>query len=194
MLFDSISPTVRALSKLESILSNPVIPLSTKFMQSSKSIVVISAIFTKEILSQETISSSIRSHTSPIKVLSGDYSNSVTSSGFTSNSSFFAISTTSACNAGDLGSILVLGRSLGEGKSHPLQYSGLENSMDWIDHGVAKSQTRLSDSLLHAKNPTTSVVTFSSKILYSSKSSMRIEINLQTPDTVDILTTFHDCC
>ena len=37
----------------------------------------------------------------------------------------------SACNAADLGSIPGLGRSLGEGKSYPLQYSGLENSMDY---------------------------------------------------------------
>ena len=36
----------------------------------------------------------------------------------------------SACNAGDLGSITGLGRSPGEGKSYPLQYSSLENSMD----------------------------------------------------------------
>ena len=35
----------------------------------------------------------------------------------------------SACNAGDLGLIPVLGRSPGEGKGYPLQYSGLENSM-----------------------------------------------------------------
>ena len=35
--------------------------------------------------------------------------------------------------------------SPGEGKGYPLQYSGLENSMDCIAHGVAKSQTRLSD-------------------------------------------------
>ena len=45
----------------------------------------------------------------------------------------------SACNAGDLGLIPGLGRSPGEGKGHPLQYSGLENSMDWIVHGVAES-------------------------------------------------------
>ena len=38
-----------------------------------------------------------------------------------------------------------LGRFSGEGKGYPLQYSGLENSMDCIVHGVAKSQTRLSD-------------------------------------------------
>ena len=37
----------------------------------------------------------------------------------------------SACNAGDLGSISGLGRSPGEGNGHPLQYSCLENPMDW---------------------------------------------------------------
>ena len=37
----------------------------------------------------------------------------------------------STCNAGDLGSIPGLGRSLGKGKGYPLQYSGLENSMDY---------------------------------------------------------------
>jgi len=38
----------------------------------------------------------------------------------------------SGCNAGDLDLILGLGRSPGEGKGYPLQYSGLENSMDCI--------------------------------------------------------------
>ena len=52
----------------------------------------------------------------------------------------------SACNAGDLGSILGLGRSPGEGKGYILHYSCLENSMDrgaWqaIVYGVSKSQT-----------------------------------------------------
>ena len=48
----------------------------------------------------------------------------------------------SACNAGDLGLIPTLGRAPGEGNSYPLQYSGLENSMDCIVYGVkAKSQT-----------------------------------------------------
>ena len=50
-----------------------------------------------------------------------------------------------SANAGDLGSIPGLGRSPGEGDGCPLQYSGLENSMDRIVHGVTKSQTRLSD-------------------------------------------------
>ena len=51
----------------------------------------------------------------------------------------------SSCSAGDLALIPGLGRSSGEGKGYPLQYSGLENSMDCIVHGVAKSQTQLSD-------------------------------------------------
>ena len=53
----------------------------------------------------------------------------------------------SACNAGDLGSIPGPGRSPGEGNGNLLQYSCLENPMDGgaTVHGVAKSQTRLSD-------------------------------------------------
>ena len=48
----------------------------------------------------------------------------------------------SACNVGDLPD---LGRSPGEGKGYLLQYSGLENSMDYIVHEVMKFQTGLSD-------------------------------------------------
>ena len=47
-------------------------------------------------------------------------------------------------NEGDLGLIPGSGRSPGEEKGYPLQYSGLENPMDCIVHGVSKSQTRLS--------------------------------------------------
>ena len=47
----------------------------------------------------------------------------------------------SICNVGDLGSIPGLGRSPGEGKAYLFQYSGLENSMDCIVHGVAESDT-----------------------------------------------------
>ena len=54
----------------------------------------------------------------------------------------------SACNAGDSGSIPGSGRSAGEGKGHPLQYSGLENSMDYRVHAVAESDT-LSDLHFH---------------------------------------------
>ena len=50
-----------------------------------------------------------------------------------------------AHNEGDLGLIPGLVRSPGEGKGYLLQYSGLENSMDCIVHGVSKSLTRLSD-------------------------------------------------
>ena len=74
----------------------------------------------------------------------------------------------SACNAGYLGLIPGLGRSLGEGlgrslgeglgrslgegKGYPLQYSGLENSMDYIVHGVTKSWTRLNDFHFTSRN------------------------------------------
>ena len=47
----------------------------------------------------------------------------------------------STCNAGDPSSIPGTGRSDGEGKGYLLQYSGLENSMDYTVHGVAKSWT-----------------------------------------------------
>ena len=56
----------------------------------------------------------------------------------------------SACNLGDLSSIPGLGRSLGEEKDYPLQYSGLENSTvaKSTVHGVTKSQTHLSTHTL----------------------------------------------
>ena len=47
----------------------------------------------------------------------------------------------STYNVGDLGSIPGLGGSPGEGKGYSLQYSGRENSIDYIVPGVAKSQT-----------------------------------------------------
>ena len=47
----------------------------------------------------------------------------------------------SICNVGDVDSVPGLGRSPGEGKAYPLQYSGLENSMDCTVCGVAKSRT-----------------------------------------------------
>ena len=54
----------------------------------------------------------------------------------------------SPCNA-DLVSIPGLGRSPGDRNSHPLKYCGLENSMDFIVHGFAKSWTELSDFHFH---------------------------------------------
>ena len=55
----------------------------------------------------------------------------------------------SACNAGDLSLIPGLERSPGEGKGYPFQYSGLENFMYCIVHGVAKSWTPLSNFHFH---------------------------------------------
>ena len=55
----------------------------------------------------------------------------------------------SSCNAGDLGSIPGLGRCPEEGKGYPLQYSGLENSMGCIVHGILKSQTQLNNFHFH---------------------------------------------
>ena len=52
-------------------------------------------------------------------------------------------------NSRNLGSIPELGRSLGEGKDYPLQYSGLENSMHYIAHVIAESQIQLSDFHFH---------------------------------------------
>ena len=51
----------------------------------------------------------------------------------------------STCNAGDPGLTPGLGRSPGDRNGYALQSSGLENSMDCIVCGVAKSQTQLSN-------------------------------------------------
>ena len=56
----------------------------------------------------------------------------------------------SVCNVGDLGLIPAWGRSPGEGKGYPLQYSGLENSMDSIVHGVAELDTTERFLLIHS--------------------------------------------
>ena len=58
----------------------------------------------------------------------------------------------SAYNAGDLGSIPGLGRSPGEGKGYLLYYSGLENSLDCIVHGVTKSRTQPCNFPFHANS------------------------------------------
>ena len=65
-----------------------------------------------------------------------------------------AVGKESSCNAEDPDSILGLGKSTGKGIGYPLQYSGLENSVDCIIHGVTKSWTRLSDFHFH-KNTNT---------------------------------------
>ena len=58
-----------------------------------------------------------------------------------------------ACNVGNLGLNPGLGRSPGEKNGYPLQYSGPENSMDCIVHGVAKSWTWLSYFHFHSLWP-----------------------------------------
>ena len=50
----------------------------------------------------------------------------------------------SACTVGDVSSVPGLGISAGEGNGYTLQYSGLENYMDCVVHGVSKSQAQLS--------------------------------------------------
>ena len=64
--------------------------------------------------------------------------------------------------AGNSGLIPGLGRSPGEEKGYPLQYFGLENSMNCIIHGVTKSWTQLSD--FHFYNYHTSYLTFISNV------------------------------
>ena len=54
----------------------------------------------------------------------------------------------SACNVGDLGSIPGLGRSPGEGKGYPLQYSGLENSMDCMYSPWGRKESDMTERLL----------------------------------------------
>ena len=53
----------------------------------------------------------------------------------------------SDCNAGDLGLLSGLGRSPGEGKGYPFQYSGLENSMDCIVHEVGHKELDTTEQL-----------------------------------------------
>ena len=86
----------------------------------------------------------------------------------------------SSCSAGDPGSIPGLGRSPGEGKGYPLQYSGLENSMDYTVLVVAESRTRLSDFHFHFQ-------TFSSYSLFDPV-HWHQQKNASLPKDVSILT------
>ena len=80
----------------------------------------------------------------------------------------------STCNAGDIGSIPGLGRPPGEGKGYLLQYSGLENSMNCIVHGVAKSQTRLRDFHFHPRQGRQStLLSLPSQMLISSPNTLQ---------------------
>ena len=81
----------------------------------------------------------------------------------------------SACNVGDLGLVPGLGRSPGEGKGYPLQYSGLENSMDCIVHGIAKSRTRLSHLHFTFRKNIVLIQASQSPCLYTLKSPLEIK-------------------
>ena len=82
---------------------------------------------------------------------------------------------------GDLGSIPGLGRSPGGGNSYPLQYSGLETSMDYIVLGVARSQTRLSDFDFSLKLPVSGIFLPRSHCLTSSFLGSGLSQHLATP-------------
>ena len=89
----------------------------------------------------------------------------------------------SACNMEDLGSIPGSGRSPGEGNGNPLQYSCLENPMDreaWqaTVHGVAKSQTRLSN--------------FTSS--FNLSTSFRSQIFIKTTSHIGMYLLVHKIC
>ena len=87
------------------------------------------------------------------------------------------------------GSIPWLERSPREGKGYPSRYSGLENSMDYIVHGVAKSQTGPSDSLFFLFQKIEEKGTLPSSfydasfnlILNSDKDSTKIKLQTNTP-------------
>ena len=64
---------------------------------------------------------------------------------------FWGFPSGSAGKDSGLGSIPGLGRSPGEGTCYPLQYSGLQNFMDCIVHGITKSWTQLSDFHFHVR-------------------------------------------
>ena len=72
---------------------------------------------------------------------------------------------------GDLGLIPGLGRSPGQGKGYPLQYSDLENSMDCLVQGVAKSWTQLSNFHFHIIDSMYKIKVTSENILYSTGNS-----------------------
>ena len=87
----------------------------------------------------------------------------------------------SACNAGDLGLIPGLGRFPGEGKGYPLQYSGLENSMDQT-MGVTKSRTRQNDFHL---NPMLSVFIRKKRGLNTGRH--REEVHVKTEAEIGVM-------
>ena len=105
----------------------------------------------------------------------------------------------SAYNAGDPGSIPGSGKSPGEGNGNPFQYSCLENPMDrgawWATvHGVAKSQTRLSDfTHTHTHTHTQVGHSFSSKeqVSFNSVTAVTICTDFGAPPENKVSHCFH---
>ena len=77
-----------------------------------------------------------------------------------------------------------LGRSPGEGKGYPLQYSGLENSVDCIVHGVAKSRTQLSDFHFRTKIKTGVVILFSDRADFKAEKVIKEKYYIITKRSV----------
>ena len=75
----------------------------------------------------------------------------------------------STCDVGDLRLIPGLGRSPGEGNNYPFRYSGLDNSMDCIVHGVAKSWTQLSNFHLAVETVCASSMTHKASVVHSEE-------------------------
>ena len=82
-----------------------------------------------------------------------------------------------------------LGRSPGKGKGYPLQYSGLEKSMDSIVHGVTKSQTRVSNFHFTAHFTSSCLSNDSSAKLFEASLDLAMEclLSLMDPHTVGIV-------
>ena len=99
----------------------------------------------------------------------------------------------SACNVGNLGSVPGLGRSLGEGKGYPVQYSGLENSINCIVHGIAKSWTRLSDFHTHTYyiEYFIYIYIYDTVVRFSVNSVKVIEVSTVLSFVIDPLTVGH---
>ena len=77
---------------------------------------------------------------------------------------------------GDLCLIPGLGRSPGEGKGYPLQYSGLENSRDYTVHGVSKSRTQLSNFHFTSFKSKLLVIALSLKFKFGISGVLSLEV------------------
>ena len=93
----------------------------------------------------------------------------------------------SACNAGDLGSVSGLGRSPGEGKGYPLQYSGLENSMECIIRGDWCFWTVLLDKTLESPLDCKEIQPVNPKGNQSWMFIGRTDAKAETPNTLATL-------